>query len=119
VPSRPPIHGSQPRPRQTKHYEQVRGTATQRGYDSRWRKARLGWLAKHPLCVHCQAEGRVTAANVVDHIIPHRGDTNLFWDSKGNWQSLCTSHHAVKTAQEDGGFGNVPRLPSTRKSGDD
>jgi 5-methylcytosine-specific restriction protein A len=25
---------------------------------------------------------------VVDHIVPHRGDKKLFWDSS-NWQALC------------------------------
>jgi len=87
-----------------KQYEQERGTAAQRGYDSAWRKARKAYLAKHPLCVHCEAEGRPTLATVVDHIIPHRGDKGLFWDSS-NWQPLCKYHHDRKTATEDGGFG--------------
>lgn len=46
----------------------------------------------HPLCVMCQAEGRIEAATVVDHIKPHRGDQALFWD-RDNWQSLCKRHH--------------------------
>ncbi|WP_328203649.1 hypothetical protein [Brevibacillus nitrificans] len=50
-------------------------------------------------------EGNVGAATVVDHIIPHKGDKELFWDQK-NWQGLCDSHHSRKTAKEDGGFGN-------------
>lgn len=40
----------------------------------------------------CAAEGRITAANVVDHIAPHRGDPALFWD-QANWQPLCKLHH--------------------------
>lgn len=60
----------------------------------------------HPLCVHCLKQGRTEAATVVDHIIPHCGDMVLFWDSANNWQSLCKTHHDVKTASEDGGFGN-------------
>ena len=40
----------------------------------------------------CEVEGHVTAATVVDHIIPHRGDENLFWE-RDNWQSLCKLHH--------------------------
>lgn len=32
------------------------------------------WLAKQPLCVECYMAGIVKAANVVDHIIPHKGD---------------------------------------------
>ena len=76
-----------------------RGTARERGYGTRWEKARLGWLRKHPLCVQCLAEGRVTPATVVDHIIPHRGDQALFWD-RTNWQALCKAHHDAKTARE-------------------
>lgn len=85
--------------------DERRPTAAQRGYDSRWRKAREGWLRVHPLCVMCEKEGRHTPATVVDHIKPHKGDKKLFWD-KNNWQSLCKRHHDTKTAAEDGGFGN-------------
>jgi 5-methylcytosine-specific restriction protein A len=57
------------------------------------------------MCVHCEEHGEDTAATVVDHIIPHKGDKRLFWDIK-NWQPLCASCHGIKTAKEDGGFGN-------------
>lgn len=84
-------------------YDARRPSARHRLYDSRWDKARKGYLAKHPLCVHCLAEDVTTAANEVDHIIPHRGDKVLFWD-RNNWQSLCKTHHSRKTATEDSGF---------------
>lgn len=77
--------------------DERRGTAAERGYDSKWREARKGFLAAHPLCAECLKEGRHTAATVVDHIIPHRGDKRLFWD-RNNWQPLCGRHHAIKTA---------------------
>lgn len=88
--------------------EERRGTATQRGYDSKWRKARKGYLREHPLCVECMKEGKYVPATVVDHIKPHKGDKKLFWD-KNNWQPLCERHHGIKTAKEDGGFGNKGR----------
>lgn len=69
-------------------YDQQRGSAASRGYDSRWRRAREAYLRKHPLCVSCKARGLTTAARVVDHIEPHRGDMKKFWDST-NWQALC------------------------------
>lgn len=48
----------------------------------------------------CEDEGRLTPATIVDHIIPHRGDTALFWDTD-NWQPLCKLHHdKVKQAEE-------------------
>lgn len=64
--------------------------------DRRWRKARLLHLARNPLCVACQTEEKLTAATVVDHVIPHRGDVALFWDTT-NWQSLCETCHNRKT----------------------
>ena len=39
-----------------------RGTAHQRGYTARWQKARASFLRQHPLCVHCESEGRVGIA---------------------------------------------------------
>lgn len=86
---------------QERLYDRARGSAAARGYDSRWRKARLGFLRQNPLCVHCQAEGRITPATVVDHIIPHKGDQDLFWD-RDNWQALCKQHHDIKTGTERG-----------------
>jgi 5-methylcytosine-specific restriction protein A len=50
-------------------------------------------------------DGKVTPATVVDHIIPHKGNHELFWDAK-NHQPLCKRHHDIKTCKEDGGFGN-------------
>ena len=85
-----------------------RETASQRGYNSRWQKARLTFLARHPLCAECERQGKVTAATVVDHVIPHKGDQRLFWDTS-NWQAMCKTCHDVKTATEDGGFGNWNR----------
>ena len=82
-------------------YDKDRGSAHERGYSSAWRKARAGYLAHHPLCVHCEANGRVVAATDVDHIIDHKGDKELFWD-KNNWQPLCKTHHSRKTAISNG-----------------
>ncbi|WP_371263772.1 HNH endonuclease signature motif containing protein [Paenibacillus sp. UNC496MF] len=61
---------------------------------------------KHPLCTRCIKENRITAATIVDHIRPHKGDKALFWD-RNNWQPLCKSCHDTKTVREDGGFGNL------------
>jgi 5-methylcytosine-specific restriction endonuclease McrA len=76
-------------------------SAAQRGYGHKWREARSAFLKSHPLCVYCQRAGRITAASVVDHIIPHRGDMALFWD-RSLWQGLCTHCHNTIKAQEEG-----------------
>ena len=76
--------------------DRMRGGADARGYNRRWRKARLAYLQRHPLCTECWKKGMLTPATVVDHIIPHRGDDKLFWD-ESNWQPLCKACHDRKT----------------------
>lgn len=79
-------------------YDKERGTAAQRGYNKRWYKARTSFLKRNPLCVFCLIKGFTRAAEVVDHIIPHRGNKELFWDRE-NWQALCKRCHDKKTAK--------------------
>lgn len=88
-----------------RRYDRARGTATQRGYGSRWQRYRLVFLRQHPLCVECLKAERLTVATEVDHIIPHKGNYGLFW-SPDNHQALCKHHHSKKTAKENGGFNN-------------
>ena len=92
---------------QVRRYDKARdNTEARRWHHSqRMRIATRVFLNEHPLCVLCEKERRVVGATCVDHIIPHRGDYDLFWNQE-NWQSLCTKCHSVKTAKEDGGFGN-------------
>ncbi len=87
-----------------KQADAQRGTANERGYSSAWQRARYHFLMAHPLCAQCGRDGRLTAATVVDHIEPHKGDKQLFWQ-RANWQPLCKPCHDRKTASEDGGFG--------------
>jgi len=88
-----------------RQYERERGTSTERGYDARWRRYRKAYLAEHPLCIECLKQSKVVEATVVDHIKPHHDDPRLFWDQK-NHQALCEPCHNIKTAKEDGAFGN-------------
>lgn len=83
-----------------------RPSAAKRGYGRKWQAARLGYLRAHPLCVECLAIGLTVASVEVDHIIPHRGDMELFW-RPGNWAALCKPHHSRKTYLEDGGCGRT------------
>lgn len=85
--------------------DQRRGSSSARGYNWRWRNARVKFLRLHPLCNICSKPDSPTPATVVDHIVPHRGDEYLFWNEQ-NWQALCAECHSRKTATEDGGFGN-------------
>ncbi len=109
MPTRPPHLrplGQRSKRERDKEADQRRGSARERGYDSRWDKARRTFLTGHPLCVMCERDGRVTPATVVDHITPHRGDHALFWD-QANWQPLCKPHHDG-TKQREEARGYVP-----------
>ncbi len=61
-------------------------------YNERWVRLRSLFLQHNPLCSYCEGIGIATAGEVVDHIIPHKGDPELFWD-QSNWQPLCKWHH--------------------------
>lgn len=64
----------------------------------------MAQLRKEPLCSYCLKEGRTTAATVADHIVPHKGNEELFW--KGKLQSLCIYHHnGSKQREEASGTG--------------
>lgn len=71
-------------------------SAHRRGYDKRWRRIRNAVLTAEPLCRHCAATGRLTAAVLVDHIVPLPAGTH----DRKNLQPLCQQCHAVKTATE-------------------
>lgn len=76
-------------------------TTAERGYDSKWQRARAAYLKAHPLCRMCDEAGITRLAQVVDHIKAHRGDKALFWDSKNNWQALCLRHHNSHAQRRD------------------
>jgi 5-methylcytosine-specific restriction protein A len=79
----------------TQRIPTIQPTERMRGRAAVNRRAR--WLQDHPLCAHCEAAGRVTAATVPDHVVP-------LWnggaDTEANLQSLCSPCHDAKTAGE-------------------
>lgn len=84
-----------------KRQDRERGTAAERGYGYRWQKYRTWFLKENPLCAECKRQGRLTAATLVDHIIPVTGaDDPRFWDPD-NHQPLCDRCHNIKRATED------------------
>ena len=75
----------------TKTIDRLRGRPLQ--------KRNKRFLQEHPLCVMCEAKGRVSVAEEVDHIIPlYRGGADE-WE---NLQGLCKACHAEKTARDMG-----------------
>lgn len=81
-------------------HKEDRPSTANRGYNAKWRTARIRYLKSHPLCVRCTEKNRLTPATVVDYINPHRGDPVLFWNQR-NWQTLCKPCHDKKTMTED------------------
>jgi 5-methylcytosine-specific restriction protein A len=65
---------------------------------------RRAFLIRHPICAMCKRESSV----VLDHIVPHRGVSLLFW-SQRNWQGLCLHCHGIKTARESWRVKEFPR----------
>ena len=61
---------------------------------SKWKTVSRNFLKSHPYCEICGSP-----SEVVDHIIPHRGDEDLFWD-RNNLQDLCKNCHNLKTQKE-------------------
>jgi 5-methylcytosine-specific restriction protein A len=89
--------GSRPERRKERRVEDRR-SAAKRGYGYAWQKLRLQVLSNQPLCVECERQGIVTVAVDVDHIVPHRGDSELLMD-RDNLQPLCKRCHGRKTAR--------------------
>lgn len=93
-----------------------RGTAQERGYDSRWRlRIRGPHLRRYPLCgekrvdaylstaSRCARENRVTAATDVHHILGHNGPDDPLFSDRRNLESLCHSCHSTVVNQGDFG----------------
>jgi 5-methylcytosine-specific restriction endonuclease McrA len=90
-----------------------------------WRGRAKAQLRAQPLCKMCNATGVVRQASVADHVVPHRGDSKLFWF--GELQSLCWSHHSKSKQQMEtigyskeigsDGFPLDPNHPFNKASG--
>lgn len=80
-------------------------------YNTRqWEALRVIQLSKHPLCIGCQAEGRVVPATVVDHLFPWTQiSEQAFYINR--FQSLCATHHATKTQLERHGIYRAFGMP--------
>ncbi|MBB5227404.1 HNH endonuclease [Treponema ruminis] len=65
---------------------------------ARWRKTRREFLRENPFCIKCGQP-----SEIADHIIPHRGNEDLFYD-KNNLQPMCWKCHSAKTLQENNFF---------------
>jgi 5-methylcytosine-specific restriction protein A len=81
-------------------------------YGREWKGHAHRFIANRKWCADPEKVHLIPVlAEVVDHIIPHRGDYTLFWDCS-NHQALCKPCHDRKTAREDGAFGRARKVGS-------
>ena len=81
----------------------TRKSSSARGYDHRWRKYRLSYLRKHPLCTRCKAAGLIVPSTVVDHIVKAKEKPELFWEPSNHAALCATCHSGDKQRQEKSG----------------
>ena len=67
-----------------------------------WISIRAAQLSKEPLCAACMHEGRVNAAEHVDHLFAWN-QINAAAFKLNIFQSLCHTHHSIKTSLEQKG----------------
>ena len=74
-----------------KRYNQYeRSNVTNIKYGRAWKRIRDRYIYEHPFCEKCFAEGKLTAAREVHHILPiSQGGTH----APDNLMSLCQSCH--------------------------
>lgn len=83
---------------QNKARDQRRGTARERGYDSRWARYSRAYLKQpgHQLCALRLDSGCAVVAQCVDHIVPPESKSDpLFWNPE-NHQPACIHCNSVK-----------------------
>lgn len=61
-----------------------------------WRALRAQVLHEEPCCKVCLSRDEVTPSTDVDHMIPHQGNPERFWD-RNNLQGICKVCHGRKT----------------------
>jgi 5-methylcytosine-specific restriction endonuclease McrA len=80
-----------------------------------WHRLRWHVLVRdHFTCRMCQRVEPNSRALVADHIRPHRGDADLFWD-EGNLQCMCAACHNSAKQKEERAGGAYSRRPEWLK----
>ncbi len=96
----PTITKHKPRPwlAERKPYEGYRHHNTKFYQSTAWRRLRTVKLEQQPMCEECERQGKITPAQLVDHILPiNKGGASLDIE---NLQSLCNTCHNRKSAKD-------------------
>lgn len=106
--------GQATRREQNKLADVKRGSARERGYDSRWDSASRSFIGRHPLCRYCEVgawgdPARVTPTALTDHLYPPRLFEGVFW-LKRLWVPACGECNTRKLSIERQGEAALDRL---------
>lgn len=104
------LHPRPPADHQDKAYRKRRmedprlGLAQRLRSSQRWQDFRAWWLRRNPLCASCAKKGRTVGATQVDHVRALRRFSLEAMEEacydEANVQSLCSTCHGKKSAQE-------------------
>ena len=64
-----------------------------------WRRFRLWFLSRHPMCAECERRGRSTVSNEVHHKRPRQTHPELAYDEM-NCEGLCKPCHTRESNRE-------------------
>src|SRR5262245_460061 len=78
-----------------------------------WKQRRKQQRVKQPLCEECLRHGHVREARVAHHVVPHKGNWDLF--CTGDLESLCKQCHDAHTASTE--RAGLPVRPRTGLDG--
>lgn len=85
--------------RDQKAYDELRGSASERGYNHAWNVFAADYKRRHPLCADCEDKGLTVAVEEVDHVIPLSERPDLKFDER-NLRGRCKPCHVRKTWQD-------------------
>ncbi|QDU62155.1 HNH endonuclease [Planctomycetes bacterium Pan216] len=98
-PSLAPDQGDPETERRRRYQRERTDQAFQRFYQSkRWRRFRKWFLARQPLCIDCEAAGRLKEADQLHHVVKLKDDWSRRLDPT-NVVGLCRSCHSKRTAR--------------------
>ncbi len=105
---RRPGHAESQRKWKRREQDHARGSAASRGYGRRHRAVAEATLRRDKFCAECARHGITRDAEILDHIVPFKGNDQLQWDEQ-NHQVLCKECHDRKSANESGGWRKAGR----------
>lgn len=91
-----------------RHGWQHNKSASERGYDSQWKRLRLQVLKRDKyLCQMCKADTRYTHATDVDHTYPRRKVAQTIWQTCSHFVVLVTRLRQCRMGGAGKKFGKI------------